>query len=184
MLQDPRTRRLAIMFACQWLHIRDFDQNREKNEKLYPGFLEIRHDLYEESVQFFEDMFRNDGSVLDILNADHTFLNESLARHYGIDDISGDQWRKVNGVRMHGRGGAAVSFGPHTQNFRDIVEMLLQHEAAVVVQNEEELTRFVKQCLEDPESARQLGQRAQQFVASQNGATQRTVALLESLLSS
>ncbi|MEC7566889.1 MAG: DUF1592 domain-containing protein [Planctomycetota bacterium] len=105
MLQDPRTRRLAIMFACQWLHIRDFDQNREKNEKLYPGFSEIRHDLYEESVQFFEDMFRNDGSVLDILNADHTFLNESLARHYGIDDITGDQWRKVSGVRIHGRGG-------------------------------------------------------------------------------
>ena len=80
--------------------------------------------------------------------------------------------------------GAAVSFGPHTQNFRDIVEMLLQDEAAVVVQDEQELTRFVKECLEDPESARQLGQRAQQFVASQNGATERTVALLKSLLSS
>lgn len=78
--------------------------------------------------------------------------------------------------------GAAVSFGPHTQNFRDTVEMLLQQEAAVVVQDEQELTSFVQQCLEDPESARQLGQRAQRFVASQNGATERTVALLESLV--
>ncbi|MFP6670576.1 MAG: glycosyltransferase [Pirellulaceae bacterium] len=78
--------------------------------------------------------------------------------------------------------GAAVSFGPHTQNFRDTVEMLLQHEAAVVVKDEQELTSFVQQCLEDPESARQLGQRAQRFVASQNGATERTVALLESLV--
>jgi len=78
--------------------------------------------------------------------------------------------------------GAAVSFGPHTQNFRDIVEMLLQHDAAIVVQDRQELAAFVKRCLEDPEFARQLGQRAQQFVASQNGATDRTLALLESLL--
>ncbi len=80
--------------------------------------------------------------------------------------------------------GAAVSFGPHTQNFRDIVEMLLQHDAAIVVQDQQELAAFVKRCLEDPEFARQLGQRAQQFVASQNGATSRTLALLESLLNS
>ena len=80
--------------------------------------------------------------------------------------------------------GAAVSFGPHTQNFRDIVEMLLQHDAAIVVQDRQELAAFVKRCLENPEFARQLGQRAQQFVASQNGATDRTLALLESLLNS
>jgi len=79
--------------------------------------------------------------------------------------------------------GAAVSFGPHTQNFRDIVEMLRQHDAAIVVENQQELAAFVKRCLEEPKFARQLGQRAQQFVASQNGATTRTVALLEGLLS-
>jgi hypothetical protein len=105
MLEDPRTRRLAIQFACQWLHVRNFDQDAEKNEKLYPGFAELRDDMYEETVRFFEDMFRNDGSILSMLDADHTFLNESLAHCYGIDGVSGGHWQRVDGVRSHGRGG-------------------------------------------------------------------------------
>ncbi len=105
MVNDDRTRRLAIHFACQWLHIRDFDQNNDKNEKLYPQFVTLRGDMYEESVRFFEDMFRNDGSILDLLDADHTFLNETLAKHYGIDGVRGIEWRRVDDVRPHGRGG-------------------------------------------------------------------------------
>ena len=105
MLTDHRTRRLAIEFACQWLHIRDFDQNADKNEKLYPEFADLRDDMYEESVRFFADIFRSDGSILGMLNADHTFLNESLARHYDIDGVSGDGWQRVNGVRAQRRGG-------------------------------------------------------------------------------
>ena len=105
MLKDPRSRRLAIQFACQWLHLRNFDQNDDKNEKLYPQFATLRHDMYEETVRFFEDMFRNDGSILDLLNADHTFLNQSLAKHYGIAGITGPEWRRVNQVRRRGRGG-------------------------------------------------------------------------------
>jgi len=105
MLDDPRTRRLAIQFACQWLHLRDFDQNDDKNEKLYPGFRKLRGEMYEETVLFFEDMFRRDGSILDLLDADHAFLNESLAKHYSIGGVSGSQWRRVEGVREKGRGG-------------------------------------------------------------------------------
>ncbi len=107
MLQDPRTRRLAIQFACQWLHFRNFDQNDEKNENLYPEFASLRGDMYEETVRFFEDMFRNNGSILDLLGADHTFLNESLARHYGIDfqNAEGQRWQRVSGIRSNGRGG-------------------------------------------------------------------------------
>jgi hypothetical protein len=107
MLPDPRTRRLAIQFACQWLHLRNFDQNDEKNEKLYPEFASLRGDMYEETVRFFEDMFRNNGSILDLLDADHTFLNEPLARHYGLDfqKDSAQQWQRVSGVRSKGRGG-------------------------------------------------------------------------------
>ncbi len=77
--------------------------------------------------------------------------------------------------------GAAVCFGPHTHNFRDIVEMLLHQEAAVVVHDEAELQAFVQQCLNDPTACQQLGERAQQLVASQDGATERTLQLLESL---
>lgn len=105
MLAAPQTRRLAIQFACQWLHLRDFDQNDDKNEQLYPEFAALRHDMYEETVLFFEDMFRNDGSVLGLIDADHTFVNESLATHYGIEGQTGAQWRRVEGVGEHGRGG-------------------------------------------------------------------------------
>ena len=107
MLDDPRTRRLAVQFACQWLHLRNFDQNDEKNEKLYPEFEKLRGDMYEETVRFFDDMFRNDGSILDLLTADHTFLNEQLAGHYGItfQKVAGQEWQKVGGVRSMGRGG-------------------------------------------------------------------------------
>ena len=105
MLRDPRARRLAIHFACQWLHLRDFDQNDEKNEQLYPEFETLRGDMYEETVLFFDDMFRGDGSILDLLNADHAFLNDALARHYGMEGVSGPDFRRVDQVRVHGRGG-------------------------------------------------------------------------------
>ena len=105
MLADLRTRRLAIQFACQWLHLRDFDENDDKNESLYPQFADLRSDMYEETVLFFEDMFRNNGSVLSLIDADHTFLNESMARHYGIDGISGREWRRVDNIRSQQRGG-------------------------------------------------------------------------------
>ncbi len=105
MLSDPRTRRLAIQFACQWLHLRDFDRNDNKNEELYPEFVSIRSDMYEETVRFFEDLFRNDGSILDLLDADHTFVNGEMAKHYGLTGISGPEWRRVEGVREKQRGG-------------------------------------------------------------------------------
>jgi hypothetical protein len=105
MLADPKARRLAIQFACQWLQIRNFDQNDEKNEALYPEFASIRDDMYEETVRFFEDMFRNNGSILDLVAADHTFLNETLAKHYGIEGVSGEDWQRVDGIRSKQRGG-------------------------------------------------------------------------------
>jgi RNAse (barnase) inhibitor barstar len=116
MLQDSRTRRLAEQFACQWLHIRDFDQNVEKNEKLYPTFLSLRSDMYQESVLFFEDLFRNDRSILSLLDADHLFASPELAAHYGLDWSQGepvdrehlmatDTWRRIQRTKAHGRGG-------------------------------------------------------------------------------
>ena len=74
--------------------------------------------------------------------------------------------------------GAAVSFGPHTRNFRDIVAQLLEHEAAAVVQDGRELTAFVRRCLEQPAYAAELGRRAQHLVLRQLGATARTAGLL------
>ena len=104
MLDDPRTRRLAVEFACQWLGIRGFDADDGKNEKLYPQFEKLRGAMYEESVRFFEDLFRNDGSILGLLNADYAFLNEPLAKHYGIEGVTGG-WQRVEGIQSKGRGG-------------------------------------------------------------------------------
>ncbi len=80
--------------------------------------------------------------------------------------------------------GAAVSFGPNTRNFRDIVAAMLQREAAVVVRDADELAQFVRRCLEDPAYAADLGSRAQQLVRSQLGATRRTVERLAGLIES
>jgi hypothetical protein len=105
MLRDPRTRRLATEFACQWLHIHDFDHLDEKSDQHFPTFIGLRGAMYEESIRFFTDLFQNDGSVLGILDADHTFLNEALAAHYGIPGVSGEEWRRVDGVKQFARGG-------------------------------------------------------------------------------
>ncbi len=61
--------------------------------------------MYEEAIRFFTDLFQHDGPVLAILDADHTFVNEALAKHYGIADVSGSQWQRVDGVRKYSRGG-------------------------------------------------------------------------------
>ncbi len=105
MAKDPRVRRLATEFACQWLHIYDFDSLDEKSPRHFPTFAALRGAMHEEAILFFTDMFQNDGSVLSALEGDHTFLNEALAKHYGIPGVIGPEWRRVDGVRKYGRGG-------------------------------------------------------------------------------
>jgi 3-deoxy-D-manno-octulosonic-acid transferase len=78
--------------------------------------------------------------------------------------------------------GAAVSFGPNTWNFRDIVAMLLDRKAALVVRDGSELTAFVRRCLDDPRFAGELGSHARELVESQLGATRRTWDLLAPLV--
>ena len=80
--------------------------------------------------------------------------------------------------------GVAVSFGPNTWNFRDVVSMLLAREAAVVVKNEEEMEAFVQRCLADDDVANELGEKARALVLEQLGATDRTVELLGRLVDS
>ena len=113
MLKDPKIIRMAEQFACQWFHINDFDKNDDKNEKLFPQFEKLRSSMYKESLLFFEDMFRNNGSILDFIKADYVFLDRPLAEHYGEDvfnlwdthKIKGNGWKRIEGARLHGRGG-------------------------------------------------------------------------------
>lgn len=105
MLDDDRVRRLAEEFACQWLQVYDLPSLDEKSERHFPTFAALRPALYEETIRFFTDLFRNDRPVSTILDADYTFLNDELARHYGIDGIDGPDWRRVDGIRRFDRGG-------------------------------------------------------------------------------
>ena len=105
MLADPRARALATEFACQWLDIRGFDRHNEKSEQVFPQFPALRGAMYEESVRFFSDLFQRNGSLLEVIDTDHTFLNEAMARHYGVKGVSGPEWRRVEGIKAQGRGG-------------------------------------------------------------------------------
>lgn len=106
MLKEEHLRSLAIEFGTQWIHVRNFDTLKEKNEKLFPTFNPaLRAAIYEESILFFLDLFQGDRPVTQILDADYTFLNDTLAKHYGIPGVAGPQWRRVDGVRKYGRGG-------------------------------------------------------------------------------
>lgn len=106
MLKDARTRSLAIEFGTQWIHVRGLADFREKNETLFPAFTaELRTAMEEEAILFFLDMFQGDRPVRGVLDADHTFVNEALAAHYGIPNVKGPAWRRIEGVRKYGRGG-------------------------------------------------------------------------------
>jgi hypothetical protein len=109
MLKDPKIRRLATEFGCQWLHVRDVANLNEKSERHFPTFAGIREDLQEEVTRFFIDLCQNDRDVLQLLDADHTFVNGKLADHYGLA-ITGSDWQRVEGLRSKGRGGI-LGFG-------------------------------------------------------------------------
>ncbi|EDY17226.1 Protein of unknown function DUF1592 [Chthoniobacter flavus Ellin428] len=104
MLKDARVRRLATEFGCQWLHVRDLETLDEKSERHFPTFAALRGDMQEEVVRFFTDLFQEDRSVISLLDADYSFVDGALARHYGIP-VHGDEWQRVDGLRAHGRGG-------------------------------------------------------------------------------
>lgn len=105
MLHDPKARRFATEFAGQWLHIHDFEHHDEKSERHFPTFADLRAAMAEEATLVFLDLVQTNGSVLSLLEADHTFLNEDLAKHYGIPNVTGPEWRRVDGVKQYGRGG-------------------------------------------------------------------------------
>lgn len=96
MLQHPKSQALVDNFAAQWLELRKFDE-LAPSQKHFPGFNEqLRQDMRRETELFFADVLRNDRSVIELLVADYTFLNERLARHYGIPEVKGDEFRKVS----------------------------------------------------------------------------------------
>ena len=105
MLADPRSVSLVDNFANQWLYLRNLD-SFTPNARLFPDFDDnLRQAFQRETELFFESILREDKSVMDLLKADYTFLNERLAKHYQIPHVYGSRFRRVTLEPEDRRGG-------------------------------------------------------------------------------
>ena len=95
MLKDPRAQNLANNFGYQWLGLAELENITPDGQLFRDVDRNIRSDLTEETLRFMQSIFAEDRSVVDLLTADHTYLNESLALHYGINEIRGSEFRRV-----------------------------------------------------------------------------------------
>lgn len=96
MLADPKADALADNFASQWLGIRNLQTAEPDPERFKEFNDELREAMRQETRLLFLEIMRSDRSILDLLDADETFLNESLAKHYGIEGVEGDHFRRVS----------------------------------------------------------------------------------------
>ncbi len=104
MLGDPRAEALSANFAGQWLQLRTVE-GASPNEFRFPNFGEnLRRDFRRETEMFFQSILRENRSLLDFLTADYTFVNERLARHYGIPNVYGGHFRRVTIADENRRG--------------------------------------------------------------------------------
>jgi hypothetical protein len=95
MLADPKSQALVANFAGQWLYLRNL-KSTAPDQGEFPDFDDnLRQAFKRETELFFESIIREDRNVLDLLTADYTFVNERLARHYGIPNVYGSRFRRV-----------------------------------------------------------------------------------------
>ena len=122
MLRDPRAKSLVTNFADQWLYLRNLE-SITPDARLFPDFdHNLRESLRTETSMLFEDIVKNDRSVLDLLRTDRTWLNERLAAHYGIPHVFGSRFREVQldpgwqrgGLLRHGSVLTVTSYATRT----------------------------------------------------------------------
>jgi len=121
MLADPRSEALATRFATQWLRLPDLDKIHP-NANLFPNYSQQLADaMLRETQLFFDHLVREDRSMLDLFSADYTFIDERLARHYGIPGVTGREFRRVSypdetrrGLLGHGSVLTLTSLGGRT----------------------------------------------------------------------
>ena len=114
MLADSRSATLGSNFAYQWLSLAKLDNLAPDPFVFGDVDGNIRADFVEEAWRFVDSIFREDRSVLDLLTADHSYLNERLARHYGINDVRGKRFRRVEldrrgALGLLGKGGVLLA---------------------------------------------------------------------------
>lgn len=104
MLADPRARSLAENFAVQWLQLRYLDVVKP-DPKLFPNFTEeLKSAMREETVLCFDEIVREDKSIFELLDSDHTYVNNVLAKHYGVNDVVGREFQKVSLSKLNRAG--------------------------------------------------------------------------------
>lgn len=105
LLRDPRSSALAEEFAGQWLKFNGFEDKANIDPTKFPEFTpELKRDMYREAVEFFTHLIREDRPVREIVGADYTYLNERLAKFYGVPGVTGEDFRQVK-VAEYQRGG-------------------------------------------------------------------------------
>jgi len=104
MLRDPRSAALSTRFAGQWMRLQDLEKI-QPDVRVNPDFDEpLKRAMLEETEIFFDNLIREDRSIMDLYTADYTFVNERLARHYGIPDVAGERFRRVDYLHDERRG--------------------------------------------------------------------------------
>jgi len=135
MLADPRSISLATRFASLWLHLQDLEK-LEPDEYWFPNYSQqLMQSMRRETELFFHHLVKEDKSLLDLYRADYSFMNERLAKHYGISGVSGDEFRLVRypndqrrGIFGHGSILAQTSLGNRTSPVlrgKWVIEVLL-----------------------------------------------------------
>ena len=105
MIADPKARVFAENFASQWLRVRELTTTALPDRNKFPQFTtELRDSMMREPIALFDSILKENASLLNLLDSDYTFLNEELAKHYGITDVKGKAFRRVK-LSDHNRGG-------------------------------------------------------------------------------
>ena len=104
LLADPRSEALSTRFASQWLRLQDVDKVRPDHHFYSYWDTTLSQAMVRETELFVDSLIREDRPVTDLLTADHTFVNERLAKHYGIPNILGDEFRRVTIADANRRG--------------------------------------------------------------------------------
>jgi hypothetical protein len=122
MLKDPRSESLVENFAAQWLYLRNLD-SITPDLRLFPDFDDnLRQAFAQETKRLFKEVLNEDLSVMKLIASDHTFLNDRLAKHYGISGVTGSEFRRValppdsrrGGILRHGSVLMVTSYATRT----------------------------------------------------------------------
>ena len=104
MLADPRADALGTRFASQWLRLQDLDKVHPDALRFPDFYQQLARDMRHETETFFNALMREDGTLRDFLTADYSYMNERLARHYGIPGVAGEHFRRVEYTEEARRG--------------------------------------------------------------------------------